>query len=165
MSVAGPKEWANDPNTWKGVIPNVYGGGTLILTDPNKAEADTVQFWKDYSNAMAENVRKAVLAKGQWVSNGKCTGKYALSCVEGLWKATFPFIQALNKINNHDTTTHCCKHQSNNPRDDSDASGIDLFTFVRALQLASDLESVDPVDDVDTHGATDQDPDTTPSED
>jgi hypothetical protein len=124
-----------------------------------------VQFWKDYSNVIAENMRKAVLAKGQWVSNGKCTGKYALSCVESLWKAAVPFIQALNKINNHDTITHCCKHQSN-PRDDSgDTSGIDLITYVRVLQLASDLADVDPVDDIDTHGPTNQDPEVQPADD
>jgi len=83
-SIAGPPEWKYDPSTWKGVIPAVYGGGTLVLKDTSTAEKDTVQFWTDYSNAIAENMRKAVLAKGQWVSNGKCTGKYALACVESL---------------------------------------------------------------------------------
>jgi hypothetical protein len=182
-SIAGPPEWKNDYTTWKGVIPAVvslntwvtthriwidlvqYGGGTLVLKDVNTAEKDTVQFWKDYSTAIAENMRKAVLAKGQLVSNGKCTGKYALSCVDSLWKAAVPFIQALNKINNHDTITHCCKHQSNTGDDTGDTSGIDLMTYVKVLQLASDLANVDPVDDIDTHGPTNQDPEVQPADD
>ena len=132
--------------------------GPLVLKDTITAEQDTVQFWTNYSNAIAENMKKAVLAKGQWVPNGKCTGKYALACVESLWKAAVPFIQALNKINNHDTITHCCKIRSKPQGDSNDTSGIDLMTYVRVLQLASDLADVDPVDDIDTHGPTDQDP-------
>ena len=42
-----------------------YGGGTLVLKDTSTAEQDTVQFWTNYSNAIAENMKKAVLARGQ----------------------------------------------------------------------------------------------------
>ena len=143
-----------------------WGGGTLVLKDKTTAEADTVNFWKSYSNDIAEKMRKAVLAKGQWVANQKCTGKYAISCVDSLWKASSAFVEALNKINNHDRISHCCKTQNNaGEGEDGDTSGIDLFTFVRSLQLASNLEGVDPADDADTQGPTDQNPDVTPSED
>ena len=39
------------------------------------------------------------------------------------------------------------------------------MTYVRVLQLASDLADVDPVDDIDTHGPTDQDPAVPPADD
>ncbi len=105
-----------------------------------------------------------MLAKGQWVSSGKCTGKYAISCVEALWKAAVPFVQALNKINNHDTITRCCNHLPKEG-EGGDSSGIDLMTYIRVLQLAQDLGSADPVVSTDEHGPTDQDPDATPSDD
>jgi hypothetical protein len=144
-----------------------YGGGTLVLKDTKTAEQDTVNFWKDYSDAIAENMKKAVLAKRTWVLNGKCSGKYALACVESLWKAAVPFIQALNKINNHDTVTHCCKSLNNRggPGDDEgDGSGIDLLTYVKALQLASDVAYVEPIDDFDNHEVYSQDPAVEPAE-
>jgi hypothetical protein len=51
--------------------------------------------------------------------------------------------------------TYCCKIRSKPQGDSGDTSGIDLMTYVRVLQLASDLADVDPVDDIDTYGPTD----------
>jgi hypothetical protein len=104
-------------------------------------------------------MQKAVSAKGQWVSDGKCTGKYAISCVDSLWKASFAFVKALNEINNHDTIAHCCRTQTNTGKgDDGDTSEITLLDYVRSLQLASNLASVEPADGADNLGATVQDP-------
>jgi hypothetical protein len=142
-----------------------YKGGETIFRNPNDLENASKQFWKDYSVGVAENMRKAVLAKGKWVSDGKCTGKYALACADSLWKAAYAFVEALNNINNHDTIAHCCKHQGNGDDTDGDSSGITLAMYARALMLAGDLASVDPVTVTDTHAAADQDPTVEPQED
>lgn len=96
----------------------------------------------DYCDDIGKKLGVALSVKKGWVKNGGCGSKYSLSCASSLWDATTTYIDALNNINNHDTTKTVCG-QGGKGDDEDDGSGVDLNAFIQALQIASKLADVD----------------------